>query len=219
MFLTHRRISCLSQDPCSKLIANKGHSHGAFIVAIPHSMLIIIPDQDLRKCDVVQQENVPFSGCRVRVSTSLGDLLFSPKSRSLELYFKDNRSLLVVCASRKRRQEIGDSLAEKIAIKTQNDSKSPLLFRTPLIGKASAKYMVNVSDELCSAQRRWQAREISNVSVKYRIWRSKFDVCCESSHILAFLTSLPGGHPWTLHSILSSVRLSSSCRPTYDTYT
>ena len=73
-----------------------------------------------------------------------------------------------MCATKKRRQEMGDALAEKIATKTHNDSKSPLLFRTPLIGKASAKYMVNVSDELYSAQRRWQAREISNVSISLK---------------------------------------------------
>ena len=134
-------------------------------------------------------------------------------SVSLEVYFKDNRSLLIVCASKKRRQEIGDKLSEKIALRVQNDSRSPLLFRNPLIGKASARVMVNVRDELYTAQRKWQAREISNVS--FSALSSGRPELSFSSRISAFSTSRQVGRLSMQRSILSSVCSTTTPRLTF----
>ena len=82
---------------------------------------------------------------------------------SLEVYFKDSCSLLIVFPSKKLRLEISDKLTSSMNTTSLAQSRSPLLHRTPLIGKMSAKVLSNFRDELSTAQRKWQAREISNV--------------------------------------------------------
>ncbi|KIY47744.1 beach-domain-containing protein [Fistulina hepatica ATCC 64428] len=82
---------------------------------------------------------------------------------ALELYFKDNRSLLMVFLEQKRRLEIYQRLSaitisNSIAVPT-----TPGLLKTPLFGKMGARVLSGLrADELSSAQRRWQTREISN---------------------------------------------------------
>ncbi|EJC99617.1 beach-domain-containing protein [Fomitiporia mediterranea MF3/22] len=82
---------------------------------------------------------------------------------ALELYFKDNRSLLIVFPNKQRRQEISDKLANSVVARSTSVSRSPLvLHRTPLLGRATTRVMTDLRDELATAQRKWQAREISN---------------------------------------------------------
>lgn len=82
---------------------------------------------------------------------------------ALELYFKNSRSLLIVFPNKKLRQEICDRITKAIANSNISLSRSPLLFqRSPLVGKMHARVLSGVRDELSIAQRKWQAREISN---------------------------------------------------------
>ncbi|KAH8110236.1 BEACH domain-containing protein [Phellopilus nigrolimitatus] len=81
---------------------------------------------------------------------------------ALEFYFKDSRSLLIVFPNKKRRQEMTDKLTSSIAARSISLSRSPLLQRTPLLGRMSSKALSGIRDELSTAQRKWQAREISN---------------------------------------------------------
>jgi hypothetical protein len=85
---------------------------------------------------------------------------------SLEVYFKDSRSLLIVFLDKQRRRDIDQRLFHIVGRYTSDLSVSatatPGRMRTPLFGKVFQK-----SDELSSAQRRWQAREISNVRLSF----------------------------------------------------
>lgn len=97
---------------------------------------------------------------------------------SLELYFRDSRSLLVVFPKRAERQATNERLQYSISGRSVQDSLTPGgggLLKSPLVNRlsarvsatarASAKVMGFRLDELSTAQRRWQAREISNVSL------------------------------------------------------
>lgn len=84
----------------------------------------------------------------------------------LELYFKDHRSLLIVFPNWKRRQDACDRLMASVASQRVSPFRSPLVFhRSPLLARAAPKFLQDVRDELATAQRKWQAREISNVSM------------------------------------------------------
>ena len=104
-----------------------------------------------------------------------GPLSFADIALRLELYFKDSRSLLVVFPKKAERQATNDRLQYSVHGRSPQDSltpggllKSPLMnrlsARVSATARASAKVMGFRLDELSTAQRRWQAREISNVS-------------------------------------------------------
>lgn len=85
---------------------------------------------------------------------------------SLEIYFKDSRSIFVVFASQDNRQSI---MAKLHAAKTQGlGDLSPVVSttRTPLLSRVGTRLSMALQghDEIFTAQRRWQSREISNVS-------------------------------------------------------
>ncbi|KAJ4474264.1 hypothetical protein J3R30DRAFT_3295344 [Lentinula aciculospora] len=80
---------------------------------------------------------------------------------ALEIYFKDSRSLLVVFIDKQKRSEIDQRLTS-ITIRLSESAHTPGLLRTPLFG-ISARVLSGLwTDELSTAQRKWQAREISN---------------------------------------------------------
>ncbi|QRW11722.1 beige protein [Ceratobasidium sp. AG-Ba] len=81
----------------------------------------------------------------------------------LEFYFKDNRTALIVCATPDARQQILNKIAF-VQARSNLDSVSPGGFRSPLITRVSARVAVALQgrDEVATATRRWQAREISN---------------------------------------------------------
>jgi hypothetical protein len=83
---------------------------------------------------------------------------------SLEVYFKDSRSLLIVFLDKNKRLDVHHRLTAIIS--RLAEAPTPGLLRTPLFGRVSAGARVLSglwNDELSTAQRRWQAREISNV--------------------------------------------------------
>lgn len=61
---------------------------------------------------------------------------------------------------------MSDKLTNFMMVQNMSASRSPLLHRTPLLGKMSAKILSGMRDELSTAQRKWQAREISNVGLR-----------------------------------------------------
>ncbi|KAL0958994.1 hypothetical protein HGRIS_014308 [Hohenbuehelia grisea] len=98
--------------------------------------------------------------------TNFSDKTFLFRDVGLEIYFKDSRSLLIVFLHKERRTFIHQQLSA-VAHRTANESMTPgmgsAFLRSPLLGKVSARMMSGFrGDELLSAQRKWQAREISN---------------------------------------------------------
>lgn len=88
--------------------------------------------------------------------------MFLFRDVALELYFKDNRSLLIVFIDKRRRTDIHNRLSQiSGAGGVANGPTTPALLRTPLFGLSRALAGLR-ADELMTAQRRWQAREISN---------------------------------------------------------
>ncbi|KAL0063705.1 Beige protein-like 1 [Marasmius tenuissimus] len=80
---------------------------------------------------------------------------------ALEIYFKDSRSLLVVFLDKKKRSALEQRLSS--IVDKPEPAHTPGILRTPLIGKVSARVLSGfLPDELSTAQRKWQAREISN---------------------------------------------------------
>ncbi|ESK93353.1 beige beach domain-containing protein [Moniliophthora roreri MCA 2997] len=81
----------------------------------------------------------------------------------LEIYFKDSRSLLVVFLDKKKRLDIDHHLSGIVNRRANESAHTPGLLKTPLLGLVGAKVLSGLMpDELSTAQRRWQAREISN---------------------------------------------------------
>ncbi|KAG8908740.1 hypothetical protein FRB99_002978 [Tulasnella sp. 403] len=116
----------------------------------------------------------------------------------LEIYFKDSRSILIVFSTRKDRQTI---MAKLHIIKMQplNDL-TPVQggsMRTPLLSRVGARLSVAFqnTDEILSAQRKWQAREISNFSYLCLINQA-------SGRTLNDLTQYPV-FPWILKDYVS----------------
>ncbi|KAF9449865.1 beach-domain-containing protein [Macrolepiota fuliginosa MF-IS2] len=88
---------------------------------------------------------------------------------ALEVYFKDSRSLLMVFLDKKHRSEINHRLSNIINKNAAQHPSTPGLLRTP--GPFSSRLSTGQSprsllgfrpDDLTTATRKWQAREISN---------------------------------------------------------
>jgi hypothetical protein len=92
----------------------------------------------------------------------------------LEIYFTDSRSLLIVFLIEQKRIEIDQRLSEIIGQHSSELPLTPGLPRTPKVARIRSKVMSGFrADDLSAAQRRWQAREISNVGLEYmfpRVW-------------------------------------------------
>ena len=113
----------------------------------------------------------------------------------LELYFKDNRSFLIVFPDKKRRRDISDKLEGARATRTLPASRSlSILYRTPLIGRAASKAMTGSRDELATATRKWQVREISNVRHLNLVRNGMLITCFQFSYICV-LNQISGRTP------------------------
>ena len=101
----------------------------------------------------------------------------------LEIYFKDSRSLLVVFLDKKRRSDFELHLPSIMGRPPSELVMSPGVAsqsqRTPLLGRMGSRMMSGFRvDELSSATRKWQARELSNVCLIARA----FALCSFSRH-------------------------------------
>lgn len=122
---------------------------------------------------------------------------------SLEIYFKDSRSLLCVFATKADRQAVLSKL-ERIVSVIAADGSASALYRPPLLSLVSftGKNSQN-RPEIDTAQRRWQTREISNVRV-VPLCFCAFGVfsSCLSLHILVSSTRHQGELQMTLRNTL-----------------
>jgi hypothetical protein len=81
----------------------------------------------------------------------------------LEIYFKDSRSLLIVFLDAQSRHDMQQRLSKVINEVSPDNNPTPGYMRTPLFRSVSAKVLPTFKEgELSTAQRKWQAREISN---------------------------------------------------------
>ncbi|TFK23845.1 beach-domain-containing protein [Coprinopsis marcescibilis] len=92
------------------------------------------------------------------------DKRFLFRDVALEIYFKDSRSLLLVFLDKKRRSDVDTRIS---AIINKNNSDPALSTagppRTPMFSLMGSRVFSNFrGDDLATATRRWQAREISN---------------------------------------------------------
>lgn len=97
---------------------------------------------------------------------------------ALEIYFKDSRSLLLVFLDVKKRADFEGRLGVVVS-RSQLDAPSggvgaaaaaaaTLSLRTPMLGRMGSRmFAVFGSDELSTATRKWQARELSNVRLPF----------------------------------------------------
>ncbi|EKM53226.1 uncharacterized protein PHACADRAFT_210920 [Phanerochaete carnosa HHB-10118-sp] len=108
---------------------------------------------------------------------SLSERTFLFRDVALEMYFKDSRSLLVVFTSKDKRQAMAQRLNNITSggVRYGNSltpgGLTPAILNSPIVSRLSARISGTVSggalmgfraDELSTAQRKWQAREISN---------------------------------------------------------
>ncbi|KAF7319608.1 hypothetical protein HMN09_00301200 [Mycena chlorophos] len=91
---------------------------------------------------------------------AFSDKTFLFRDVALEIYFKDSRSLLMVFLDKQRRKDI-DSRLNNIIIR-YNPPEAAMGAATPSRMRTPRFRAFQRHDELSSAQRRWQAREISN---------------------------------------------------------
>ncbi|KAI0700338.1 beach-domain-containing protein [Cytidiella melzeri] len=101
---------------------------------------------------------------------NFSDRSFLFRNVALELYFKDSCSLLVVFLDKQKRQVIDEKLSSLLA-GYPSETLTPGFLKSPMLGRLSARVTATMSakiltgfrpDELATAQRKWQAREISN---------------------------------------------------------
>lgn len=79
---------------------------------------------------------------------------------------RDSRSVFIVFPTQKDRQDIHSKLTFRLSTRPGNDptiSPAGSMLRTPLLSRVSARVFTGGRDEISTAQRKWQAREISNV--------------------------------------------------------
>lgn len=87
----------------------------------------------------------------------------------IEIYFQDSISLFLVFLDKKHRQLAHQRLSAILQKRVSIEPQSSTLLRSPgfpaIFGKVGAKVLSGLRpDELSIAQRKWQTREISNVS-------------------------------------------------------
>ena len=90
----------------------------------------------------------------------------SGKLIRLEIYPKDSRSVLLVFTDRRKRTDMDRRLSSAINGRstTLTASLTPSGLISPLASRVGARVLAGFGmDELSTAQRKWQAREISNV--------------------------------------------------------
>lgn len=119
----------------------------------------------------------------------------SLSSFSLEIYFKDSRSLLIVFLEKKKRSEVDQRLSAIIGRNISDGSLTPGLRRTPMLGRMGSRVLSGFrTDELSTAQRKWQAREISNVSSSDNVQSYTF-VNPEQFTYISILNQISGRTP------------------------
>ena len=86
----------------------------------------------------------------------------------IEIYFQDSISLFLVFLDKKNRQVAHQRLSGVLQKRVSIEPQSSTLLKSPsfpaIFGRVGAKVLSGLRpDELSIAQKKWQAREISNV--------------------------------------------------------
>ena len=106
---------------------------------------------------------------------------------SFEIYFKDSRSLLIVFLDKKKRCDLEQHLSTILGRPYSDIAHTPgpaSLQRTPIFGEMGSRMLSGFkSDELSTATRRWETREISNVCIVFSIMIA----CCLISSAVCLL--------------------------------
>ncbi|KAJ3506661.1 hypothetical protein NLJ89_g6748 [Agrocybe chaxingu] len=93
---------------------------------------------------------------------SSSDKKFLFRDVALEVYFRDSRSLLIVFIEKKKRSDFEARLSAIIG-RPSSEATLAAPQRTPRLGRMGSRMFLGFrSDELSTATRKWQAREISN---------------------------------------------------------
>lgn len=93
-------------------------------------------------------------------------LCLSELPMRLEIYLKDSRSVLLVFTDRRKRADMDRRLSSAISGRsaTLTAGLTPSGLMSPFASIVGARVLAGFGlDELSTAQRKWQAREISNV--------------------------------------------------------
>ncbi|KAH9006451.1 beach-domain-containing protein [Lactarius hatsudake] len=101
---------------------------------------------------------------------SIGNRSFLFRDVALEIYLRDSRSVLFVFTDRRKRADMDRRLSSAINGRSANSatiglapSLTPNILKSPFTSRVSARVFSGFrADELSTAQRKWQAREISN---------------------------------------------------------
>ncbi|KAI9451783.1 beach-domain-containing protein [Russula earlei] len=101
--------------------------------------------------------------------SNLSDRAFLFRDVALEIYLKDSRSVLLAFTDNRKRTDMDRRLSSAISGRSMTLAASftpvltPSVFKSPFATKFGARVFAGFRpDELSTAQRRWQAREISN---------------------------------------------------------
>lgn len=84
---------------------------------------------------------------------------------ALEIYMKDSKSIFVVFPTHQDRHEIHNKFTYLMNVRAANEavtSPGGPMIRSPFLSRVTARVFTGARDEIATAQRRWQARELSN---------------------------------------------------------
>ncbi|KAI0273049.1 beach-domain-containing protein [Russula aff. rugulosa BPL654] len=124
--------------------------------------LLFVPGSILELHGIQQAQRWPYEGI-----ANLSDRTFLFRDVALEIYLKDSRSVLLVFTDRRKRADMDKRLSSAISGRsvslTTATGLTPSGLMTPFASRFGARVLAGFGlDELSTAQRKWQAREISN---------------------------------------------------------
>ncbi|KAH9177644.1 beach-domain-containing protein [Lactarius sanguifluus] len=127
--------------------------------------LLFVPGSILELNGIQRAQRWPYEQI-----ASIGNRSFLFRDVALEIYLRDSRSVLFVFTDRRKRADMDRRLSSAINGRSANSatiglapSLTPNILKSPFTSRVSARVFSGFrADELSTAQRKWQAREISN---------------------------------------------------------
>ncbi|KAI9465845.1 beach-domain-containing protein [Lactarius psammicola] len=127
--------------------------------------LLFVPGSILELNGIQRAQRWPYEQI-----ASIGNRSFLFRDVALEIYLRDSRSVLFVFTDRRERADMDRRLSSAINGRSANTatmgfapSLTPNILKSPFTSRVGARVFSGFrADELSTAQRKWQAREISN---------------------------------------------------------
>ncbi|KAI0300557.1 beach-domain-containing protein [Multifurca ochricompacta] len=123
--------------------------------------LLFVPGSILELNGIQRAQRWPYEQI-----ASISNRTFLFRDVALEIYLRDSRSVLLVFTDRRKRTDMDRRLSSAItgrSITSATIGLTPGVLKSPFTSKVSARVFAGFrADELSTAQRKWQAREISN---------------------------------------------------------